>query len=255
MSEAEQEVAAEVPEEAQPDETEQPSEVPDGVDPETGELLEEAETEDVEPEDSGDEQRRRELIAEREAEEQAQQQAEADAAKLMKSLNKTAENYAKRVIDLFGGDMTGWQPCPMCAEGLPGFRVPRMPEPEYLAQIKVAIGEDPDPPLEPDPYSRVCDKCGGHGRVTTGSHVTGQKAAQCIDCKGAGWVAVGNERSAGYTPPPTLAIVPDNGVTAPAPPAPLQTDHPRTPAEEELRAMGAIVVWPPSPPDMSKLGV
>jgi len=255
MSEPEAEVPFEEPGEAQPEEGEQPSEVPDGVDPDTGELLEETETADVEPEDSGDEQRRRELIAEREQAEQEAAQAEADAAKLMKALNRAAENYAKKIVDLFEGDLTGWQPSPLCADAPPGFRTIGMPSPENLALTKVAIGEDPDPPLEADPYSRECDKCGGHGKVLTGSHVTGQKAAQCLDCKGAGWLAVGPERSLGYTPPPNGSPAPVEPVAPGAPPVPLQTDHPRTPAEEELRQMGAIVVWPPQPPDMSKLGV
>jgi hypothetical protein len=123
-----------------------------------------------------------------------------------------------------------------------------MPAPENVAAIKVAIGEDPDPPLEGDTYSRPCTACGGHGRVGTGSHVTGHKSVICLDCGGKGYIAVGTERDA-TQPAPT------NGAQVPAVPQPLEGDPPRTPEEERLRQLGAIVVWPPKPPDMTKLGV
>lgn len=206
-----------------------------------------------EAEATAEHERRQELAAERQAEEQSleQQQREQDAR--AKKLNQLAAHVAKRYTDILGDDLDGFVGCAMCAPWFPGIRLPVMPDPETVAQIKVAIGEDPDPPLHEDNYSRQCSTCGGYGTVRTGSFVTGQKAATCLDCKGRGWIAVGSERdSNGQVVVPDVAQQSAPELIAAAP-APLVTDTPRTPAEEELRAMGAIVVWPPKPPDMSTL--
>jgi hypothetical protein len=233
--ETEKEVSDEPTDDGAPEAEAAPVEVPEGIDPETGELLAEVDAPHGELDEAGDEERRRELAAERQQAEQEEAAAQADAEKLMKQLNRSAENYAKRVIDLLGGDLTGWQACPLCAEGLPGFRVPRMPDPEYLAQVKVAIGEDPDPDLPNDGYSRRCESCDGWGKVQTGSRVTTQKAAQCHDCAGRGWIAVGTERAGGN-------ITSGNGTTEHAPIV-LQDNVNNDPPEvEKLRQLGYVVV-------------
>jgi hypothetical protein len=165
-----------------------------------------------------------------------------------KKLDQVAAHTAKRYGEILGSDLDGFVGCAMCAPWFPGIRLPIMPEPETLAAIKIAIGEDPDPPLHDDPYSRQCGSCGGHGVTKTNSHVTGQKSAQCLDCKGRGWLAVGPERDSNVVPispgAPPIAAPAIEGF----PPPPMQIDTPRTPAEQELRDMGAIVVWPPKPP-------
>ena len=240
MSDTEQEVTEDAVAEVMPEGKAPSDGVPEGVNPETGEVLEPEASATDEADDAGDEERRRELAAERQEQEQQEQQAQADAEKLMKQLNRTAENYAKRVVDLMGGDLTGWQPCPLCAEGLPGFRVPRMPDPEYLAQVKVAIGEDPDPDLPADGYSRRCSACDGWGKVQTGSRVTTQKAAQCHDCSGRGWIAVGTERAGGN-------ITTSNGHTDT--PAPILQDNASQdpPEVAMLKQLGYVVVAPIEP--------
>lgn len=171
----------------------------------------------------------------------AEQAAQADAEKLMKALNRAAENYAKKIVDLLGGELEGWQACPLCAEGLPGFRVPVMPAPEHLAAVKIAIGEDPDPPLIGDGYSRECDKCAGLGVTASGSKVAAHARLTCLGCDGRGWVAVGHERESGSgaSSPPT------NGVAAPVP---LPGEVASRPEVETLRQLGYIVVDPPTVP-------
>lgn len=233
---------------------------PDNVD-ENGEVHEpdpaDEQADEPEQDDADDEEaaearaaieREHELAAQRQEEEASleKQQREQDA--MAKKLNQVAAHTVKRYRDILGDDLGGWVGCPMCADGLPGIRLPVMPSQESLVAIKQAIGEDPDPPLHDDPYSRQCDSCGGYGVTKTNSHVTGQKSATCLDCHGKGWIAVGNEREqngAATIPAQPLAAVPD--LVQPAPP-PLQVDEPRTAEEERLRAMGAIVVWPPKPP-------
>jgi hypothetical protein len=226
LSESEPEVPFEEPEpdESTPDAP--PEEVPPNVDPNTGEVLDPVEPAADDAAAQAENERRAEIAAERQAQE-----------KLMKSLNKAAENYAKRIVDILGGDLTGWQACPLCAEGLPGFRVPRMPDPEYLAQVKIAIGEDPDPALEPDPYSRQCETCKGKGRVDMHSDVPQWKRAGCIPCDGRGWIPVGPERESGR-------ITTGNGVTELAPVV-LQDNASNDPPEVAmLKQLGYVVVAP-----------
>lgn len=244
MSESEQEGTERTHETTETEPVAEPNEVPEGVDPGTGEVLVDDDPDQAEGSAEGDEEHRRALLAERQQAEQEEAAAQADAEKLMKQLNRTAENYAKRIVDLLGGDLTGWQPCPLCAEGLPGFRVPRMPDPEHLAQVKVAIGEDPDPDLPDDGYSRRCAACDGWGKVTTGSRVTTQKSAQCLDCKGRGWVAVGTERESGH-------ITATNGHTD-TPATVLQDNASNDPPEVAmLKSLGYIVTKVPEVPTIN----
>lgn len=209
----------------------------------------EGEPNEAEYEASADTDREAELLAERQEEEQSieAQKREQDAQR--KKLDQLAAHVAKRYSDILGSDLSGFVGCEMCSDYWPGIRLPIMPQPATVAAIKIAIGEDPDPPLNADNYSRKCDTCDGHGKVLTGSHVQGQKSATCYDCRGAGWIPVGNERASGgltaADAPPTNG---NHVLEAPAP-APLHTDEARTPEEERLRQLGAIVVWPPKPPD------
>src|SRR5262249_16721634 len=100
--------------------------------------------------------------------------------------------------------------------------------------------------LRKDDYSRVCDGCEGHGRVLTGSAVTGQKAAQCYKCKGRGWLPVGSERESG-------AITATNGTPAPTPGILQDNPSNEPPEAENLRQLGYIVVAPVQPTEIPAL--
>lgn len=248
MSETETPPAEETPAEDTPETKTPDTEVPEGVDSETGEVTDPAY---FDSEDEGQQEAREreaELAAERQQAEQAQAASEAEIEQQQKALDRATKAYTDKLRAALGDDLSGFQPCPLCADGWPGIRLPVMPAPENVAAVKVAIGEDPDPTLEGDTYSRPCDKCGGHGRVGTGSHVTGHKSVICLDCGGKGYISVGTERE-------TVAAVQTNGEPAVSLAQPLAGDPPRTPEEERLRQLGAIVVWPPKPPDMAKLGI
>jgi hypothetical protein len=247
MSETDALPAEEFPAGAESETDAQPDEVPAGVDPETGEVTETPEPDADDADAAAENERRAELAAERQEQEQAQAASEAEIEQQQKALDRGAKAWTDKIKAALGDDLSGFQPCPMCADGWPGIRLPVMPSPPQLAAIKVAIGEDPDPPLEGDTYSRPCDKCGGHGKVGTGSHVTGHKSVTCLDCGGRGYIAVGTERD-------TAQPITGNGAQVAALPQPLEGDPPRTPEEERLRQLGAIVVWPPKPPDMAQFG-
>jgi hypothetical protein len=197
MSENEQEVPLEEPEPSEPEPESEPTEVPEGVDPERGEVDGDYEPDPDDAEAEAENQRRAEIAAERQEAEQAQAASEVEMERQQKALDRATKAYTDKLRAALGDDLSGFQPCPMCADGWPGIRLPVMPAPENVAAIKVAIGEDPDPDLPSDGYSRRCESCDGWGRVETGSRVTTQKAAQCHDCSGRGWIAVGTERAAG----------------------------------------------------------
>ena len=202
----------------------------------------EAEPDEDEAEAEASAEREQELAAERQEEAQSieAQAREQDAKR--KKLDQLAAHVAKRYHDILGDDLDGFVGCPLCAPWFPGIRLQVMPDYETVAAVKVAIGEDPDPPLTNDHYSKVCEDCGGLGKVLTGSKVMGQTTAQCIPCKGRGWLAIGPEREQGNimptipTPPP-----PGNGA-----PAILDSEPPEAAA---LKALGYIVVPPVQTPE------
>ena len=112
--------------------------------------------------------------------------------------------------------------------------MPIMPEPHALASVRVAIGLEPGDNLPHDAYSRACTACDGWGKVETGSKVTAQATATCFDCKGKGWVAVGDERASG-------SITGGNGTLEAVPSPQLMTGEAEPPEAELLRANGFIV--------------
>jgi len=214
-------------------------EPPEGVDPDTGEVTGPVEPDADDAEAEAENQRRAELAAERQAAEQAVAETEAAIEKQGKALDRAAKAYTDKLLAALGDDLSGWHACPLCADGYPGIRMQMMPSPEQLARVKVEIGEDPDPDLPADAYSRQCSSCEGYGRVKTGSRVTAQKSAQCHDCKGRGWIPVGSERESGN-------ITASNGSTDLAPVV-LQDNASNDPPEVEmLKQLGYIVV-PPVP--------
>lgn len=209
------------------------------VDEETGEVIEQPEPEPDEEEAAQEAEREREqeLAAQRQAEEQSLEAQKREQDEQIKKLNHLAKHVADRYKAILGDDLDGWVGCPLCAPGYPGIILPIMPDHETVNRVKAAIGEDPDPDLEDDPYSRQCDACGGHGQTKTNSHVNGQKSVVCIPCKGKGWVAVGPERASG-----AVTVAP--GVAAVPPPENGEVSQELPPEAEALKQLGYIVVPP-----------
>lgn len=159
-----------------------------------------------------------------------------------KKLDQLAAHVAKRYGEILGEELDGFTICPLCAPWFPGIRLQVMPDYETVAAVKVAIGEDPDPPLTNDHYSKVCEDCGGLGKVLTGSKVMGQTTAQCIPCKGRGWLAIGPEREQGQ-------LLQVNGGGEPATPGMSHLPADTAAAVEALRALNFIVVEPIKTPE------
>ena len=187
-------------------------------------------------------EREQELAADRQEEAQSiEAQAREQDAKA-KKLNQVAAHTAKRYYDILGEGLDGFVMCPLCAPWFPGIRQNVMPDYETVAAVKVAIGEDPDPPLTNDHYSKVCEDCGGLGKVLTGSKVMGQTTAQCIPCKGRGWLAIGPEREQGSLTQGGLTAEPSAVQAAAA-------NGDKSPEQVALESLGAIVVWPIATPE------
>lgn len=227
--------------------------VPEGVDPETGEVLtedaldelEEAESDGDNPTPDSDEPGPD--AADNPAPDDSPEapepepgpSGEAQIEANTKALNRAAEGYIKKVVSALGPDLEGMQTCPLCAETWPGLRFPTMPSPENLAAVRVAIGLEPGDNLPKDNYSRPCAACEGWGRVDTGSKVAAQSSATCYDCKGRGWVPVGSERESGR-------ITAESGHTEPELAPPIFGDGTEPPEAQALRELGFMVVKVPN---------
>ena len=161
-----------------------------------------------------------------------------------KRFEKLSQHVAKRTGEILGEDATIVQECPLCTYwGMPGW-IPTVDPPQDLqAHLMHYMGQRAASDFQRDQYSAACSKCNGLGEVLTGSHVFGQERLPCFDCKGMGWIAVGDERRSGV-----LALA--NGVAAPsAPLAPADAAMSPAPLDEPpevaaLRSQGYLVVAP-----------
>ena len=163
--------------------------------------------------------------------------SEADLEKASKAMDRAAKAYIDKAVTNLGGDLGGFQACPMCRDYWPGLRLNRVPEGETLAAIQVAIGQDPDPPLRPDVFSRQCQVCDGYGRLESWSKDRARKSLTCLECNGLGYIPTDDRRKGGRV----TALPAGNG--SPEPPQSTYSGV-EPPEAEALRQLGAIVVWP-----------
>lgn len=157
----------------------------------------EPEPEPDEPE-QGDEQLR-----------QAKATTERELEKALQSLTKEADRHAERVRQIMGDDAEGLVPCELCWEHAPGFRWNRSPDPETVAAVRVVIGMPDLSNYRPSATERICDDCGGLGKVRTGSVVPQFETATCDGCAGKGFTPSRprlNEDTA-----PVAPVAPENG--------------------------------------------
>jgi hypothetical protein len=143
--------------------------------------------------------------------------------KAAKALVKLATSNANAISRIMGEDAQNLEPCPRCMGGdasmpkTPGFiwpanLVPLLPE--HKAAVKLSIGEGVEPEYRSAEDAEQCPKCGGRGKVTTGSFVGGQEKLKCLDCGGRGWIGPREHREHA---PPTNSVPEFAGVAASAP--------------------------------------
>lgn len=111
-----------------------------------------------------------------------------------KKLDRATDTYTKKVVEVLGGDLSGFETCPLCEPFYPGLRLPVPLTAEIAAQLRVLLGMPAMDNFRQDRHARECDDCGGLGKVLTGSHVEQYATIQCLACHGKGWVPVGDER-------------------------------------------------------------
>lgn len=129
--------------------------------------------------------------------------------KQLASLDREQERHEKRVREIMGGFVAGFEPCDKCS----------------------GVGlTSPGPTAQTNENFKACDTCEGFGLVLTGSLRPGQESRDCPTCLGRGYLERLTEQGASVAPQPgtvaaPLAVVPspplepapaENGATQPA---------------------------------------
>jgi hypothetical protein len=232
---------------------------PEGVDPETGEVIEPPQPEpepaqpdeQPEPEPVDDDPDQDEGV-EPEAEltdaqiAKLEAKAEKDAQKLRERLDAEAERHRTRLAEILQEDVLTLVPCELCRADLAGWVETTVPLPDEVKQrVRVQIGDREPENWQKDTHSDRCGVCDGLGEVQTGSRVHGQEVMPCVECQGKGWVATDDKRlgfrpPALPSPPPAGAAEEGNGAVV---------SHPALSSEDQaevarLRSKGIVVIVP-----------
>jgi hypothetical protein len=232
---------------------------PEGVDPETGEVIEpEApeetpETADADPVGADVDDNLFEPTPEQPQDEltdeqidKLQAQAEKDAAKLREKLDREAERHRTRLAEILQEDILTLVPCELCRADLAGWVETQVPLPDEVKQrVRVQIGDREPENWQKDTHSDRCEVCDGMGEVQTGSRVHGQEVMPCVECGGKGWVATDEKRQGfrapAFTPPAPVAQQEEGNGTV--------VSHPALSSEDQaevarLRSKGIVVIVP-----------
>lgn len=147
--------------------------------------------------------------------------SETDLEQVFEKAAKRAKTYMTAVPDILGASAADLLLCPRCTDFLPGWILPlqiKPVTPEQKIAVKQSIGELVEVELRQADDAFECGKCGGYGRVLTGSKKSQQAEAVCLECDGRGWVGARASRLAQLPQPPQQVL---NGDEAPPPePAP-----------------------------------
>jgi hypothetical protein len=255
--------------------------VPEGVDPETGEVTEpptpepepdtpfeepEPETEPPEEEPEEGEPEAKALtvadvaaMSEQEVEagirsgqisedllNKAVAKQERDAAKTAEKLEAERQRHQGRLAEILQEDILRLVPCELCRADLAGWIDSTGPIPEEVKQrVRIQIGDREPENWQEDPHSARCSACDGLGEVQTGSRVRGQEVMPCVDCGGKGWQPTDDTRS-GLRPP---AVVPHPPILATDEGNGAAVSHPALSAEDQaeikrLQGKGIVVIVP-----------
>lgn len=111
-----------------------------------------------------------------------------------KKLDRATDSYSKKVVEILGADLAGFETCPLCEPFYPGIRLPIPLTADTTAALRIILGMPARENFQQDRFSTNCTDCRGLGKVLTGSSVEQYATATCLTCKGKGWVPVGDER-------------------------------------------------------------
>jgi len=125
---------------------------------------------------------------------------EKEIEKMFKRVETANAAYARKVGEILGEEAQVLEPCPRCAAPFLGLIWPPDMKPasaEVRDAVLVSVGEQPAQATMQTKYARRCDACDGNGVVLTGSRTNRDKAINCPECKGRGWMPVGDELRVG----------------------------------------------------------
>ena len=214
-------------------------EVPEGVDPETGEILHPDEAavlgelspdQEAEPDESA-------AVSAQEPPGAAVSIGQGLTPETMERRFKASERavtaYAKKLEVIWEEDYATLYPCPLCPDIHKGFvslnDAGRVPE-EIQAGVMQYFGFSREVDYEPDGRLKTCEVCQGLGKTKTGSKVPGNDTITCTNCHGFG-----------YFPPP------DGGPSSSGAPEPTHAPAGQTPeplVEGEVDAMNEPRILP-----------
>src|SRR6185437_3758517 len=201
---------------------------PEGVDPETGEVLEpEPEPAPTEPAPEPEPEP---------AEPAARDDRDIEA--IYKRLDTRGANYIKSASEIVAGESVPLTLCEMCADAYPGLRWQQAQDELHARLIEVVTEIEQGAPLKDDPNVEVCHTCDGFGFTRLPSHVPGKQMRTCPACNGVGYRELNPQSGSLEAPAPAAP----NGNSVPMPNVPL--DDPRV---LSLRAEGYTIMPPFTP--------
>lgn len=165
------------------------TEVPEGVDPDTGEVVE------PEPVDDDPDQTEGTEDDDADAEEKAvteglrERMDEQKAAALVKALDREDKRHMKALETAYGSSWDEVSICPLCIGASVMVPMPHgaMP-PEQFAAVSAFAGQFAPPELLEDKRNVVCENCGGWGEVKIAGSQRDGLSLQCEPCLGRGYV-------------------------------------------------------------------
>lgn len=145
--------------------------------------------------------------------------------KILKKVDQAATTYRNRVGVLLGDAILGFNPCPLCSDGIMGHLPPLdsvQPSNELQERLLDVLKTPTAPEYRPAPHARRCGTCDGWGAVLSGSRLAGNERVKCPTCNGNGYQGSG-------VPAPT-----SNGDGAVAPCEPPADQTPLVTADQDI---------------------
>jgi hypothetical protein len=131
---------------------------------------------------------------------ETEQAASADNEEI-KALQRAVKNYGKAVVGILGTDLGPFAICPCCSPLTPGLYIEHEHTDEEIYALRNVLGLPDISTYAKDTYSKQCEVCKGRRRVLSGALDGPEVTLECLECKGRGWVPVGNERDKQLVPP------------------------------------------------------
>lgn len=165
------------------------------TEPETTDAPDETEEQDAEQVEQDPAEPNLEPESEPDDEAQPEQQARSEEwwEKAWKASERENDRHTRRVSEIFEEEANNFDPCPMCTGFPAGWFLSEHLSDDHKELIRLALGDGAPEELNPMDGAAVCQKCSGHGRVSTPSLVPEERVKPCPGCNGLGW---------NYVPPP-----------------------------------------------------